>query len=387
MTPPALQVQEICDHIVDFLREDHPELASCALVSPVFTTSAQRHIFHEISLIVSSDVGASKVARTSRVLHAVLLESLHLLRFIRRPNVAFDPDVLAFLTGVQFTHLETVFLCGSVSILPRDGTCTTSSLAALLLAAPSVRMVKLTSIVFEDIAGFGALFHQCTTSLDSISMNYVKIPPSPEVIAAVIPARELVKITTSQILNVRDAAWPAHPLCPLDFTALEELDVRGDVRGDNSPGILALRRAARSTLHTLRFDARCTTPILDLPMLKTLDVVAGFGNATPGVDVFSALAKEPVQFQLQHIRIRIAVFHTLDKESLRRLDTAIADLHFPLLTVDVLATRTGMGTGGLSSDELALLMRGNWSPACMPVVGAHAPFTSLAMCSLQRAVV
>ncbi|KAJ7676977.1 hypothetical protein DFH06DRAFT_1122261 [Mycena polygramma] len=323
MTPPALQVQEICDHIVDFLRESHRYLKVCALISPVFTSSAQRQIFREINLVVSSYIPPSKreIVRRGSRLHALLVESPHLLQFIRCLSVVFDPDVLRCLAGVQFANLEAVVLSGPLASFPRRGI---SSLAAPLLAMPSVRRVKLTSILFDDITIMCTLLHQRTTPLDSLSMEYVDVHTSPKARTVSMPEQKLVTIKAFQI-NLRDHAWLTHPRCPLDVRSLGEL-VLGH---DYSSGLVDL---------------------------LTLDVFAGFGKTTAAVDFFLAIAQEPFQFQLQHIRIRVAVFKTLDVNSLCRLDAALADLHFPLRTVNVLVTPMGNGAGGLSSDELALLM-------------------------------
>ncbi|KAJ6574309.1 hypothetical protein B0H19DRAFT_1124166 [Mycena capillaripes] len=48
--PPALEIQEICDYICDFLHESPADLRACSLVSPLFTSSAQHHLFHVIGV-------------------------------------------------------------------------------------------------------------------------------------------------------------------------------------------------------------------------------------------------------------------------------------------------------------------------------------------------
>ncbi|KAJ6556043.1 hypothetical protein B0H19DRAFT_1151833 [Mycena capillaripes] len=110
----ALEVQEICDHICDFVDDSRDQLGACSLISPFFTSAAQRHIFRQIS-ITRPSTGGSDVARLSRRLRAVLRESPHLLRFIRCLTVSFEQTVLFPFGGAE------VYACGDNHFVWTDG--------------------------------------------------------------------------------------------------------------------------------------------------------------------------------------------------------------------------------------------------------------------------
>jgi hypothetical protein len=110
MTPLALQVQEICDYVCDFLHDSRTDLYACSLISHIFISSAQHHIFCEIDLTGPEGETLGRARLGSRRLCTVLMESPHLIRFIRRLRIAFERDVLTHLARVQFTHVEASLL-------------------------------------------------------------------------------------------------------------------------------------------------------------------------------------------------------------------------------------------------------------------------------------
>ncbi|KAJ7610737.1 hypothetical protein DFH06DRAFT_1345845 [Mycena polygramma] len=338
MPPQALQIQEICDHICDFLPTAttstyHADLSACALISPIFTSSAQRHIFRRIALFPSLPLN---LARAARSLRSVLQESPHLIRFIRDLSIEANCDVMVpLLAGLQFTHLETFSLIAPIESTPPDYLIPILHLVASIIALPSVQNIYLHSLTC-DIASLCALFHQRTATLDSVSLHHVKITHL--LPTATVPASEGARLTVNRlvIFGQTDAAWLLHPLCPLDFSALEELYC------PMTAGTMGVMRAARSSLHTLNVDcldtpghhARDFTGLPDFPVLTALHLSTGVGSATPAIGFLSSIGSTPL---LQYLKLKVYVLArpTLDEESLRRLDAAIVALDVPLRRVDM----------------------------------------------------
>ncbi|KAJ7646247.1 hypothetical protein DFH06DRAFT_1476402 [Mycena polygramma] len=327
MAPHALQIQEICDNICHFLLESGcpADLCACALVSPTFTSSAQRQFFRGITLI---SVLHSNVARAARSLCSVLLESPHLIRFIRDLSIEVNSDVIASLPGgVQLTHLETFGLTN----LSMGGTRSYVTQAASFITLPSVRHVELDSIIC-DTASLCALFQQRTAALTSISLFYVRITDLPP--PATVPSSKGVRLSMNR-LNIfaeTDPTWLLHPLCPLAFSALEHLRVNSRI----APGIIGVMSAARSSLHTLGIDCVADQVVAaslpDLPGFPALTTLRIVGTAIFVVSVLSSVANTPL---FQSLTIGMLVFDILDEESFRRLDAVIVTLDAPLHSVNV----------------------------------------------------
>lgn len=114
-TPPALEVQEICDYICNFLHQSPTDLRASSLVSPMFTSSAQHHLFHVMDLTSGGwyTSQSTRATRLCRILH----NSPHLIRFIRRLSINFEQDGLV-LVQVHLTHVETIVLGTSLTTCP-----------------------------------------------------------------------------------------------------------------------------------------------------------------------------------------------------------------------------------------------------------------------------
>lgn len=249
MTFPALEVQEICDYICDFLHESPADLRAIALVSLVFTSSAQHHLFHVMDLTSGGwyTSQATRATRMCRILH----NSPHLIRFIRRLSINFEQDGLVQLAQVHLTHVETIVLGTSRTQCPPKSAL---SLAAPLIAAPSVRSIQLLSIVFQDLDSLCILFHQRTSFFDQISLDNVDVVDRTPAILIAEGSRTLQKIMVKgfEIQQSRDPGWLVHPLCPFDLSTLTDIGIWCAT----SPGIITIMDSARSSLHSLRIDAR-----------------------------------------------------------------------------------------------------------------------------------
>ncbi|KAJ6451925.1 hypothetical protein C8R45DRAFT_87642 [Mycena sanguinolenta] len=370
MAPPALEVQDICDYICDFLHDSPTALRVCALVSSALVSSAQRHLFHEIDLTrttapttstVDHGSAASSLIAASSRLHTILAESPHLARFIRHLRIDLEPDVLAYLTQVPLANLESIVLRAPT---PRTRPLpnTVFDLAAPLVALPSVQKIKLVSVVFEGIESLHALFHQRSriSSFNLISLENIEIPawvPTGRITEGheTLPQIMVEALELSSGAQLREPGWLIDHVCPLNFSALVEINIWCRT----SPSVLALMRSARSSLHTLRIDARDATHafrLADFLALRKLDVFGGFGGAKPATALLASAGT--AELRLAEISIRIAVLGTLDNESLRRLDTTIAGLKCAQLrSVHVSVSRTAVSWSGMPSAEFVARMQ------------------------------
>ncbi|KAJ7811573.1 hypothetical protein B0H14DRAFT_3755046 [Mycena olivaceomarginata] len=258
MTSSALQVQDICDYVCDFLYESTTELRACSLLSPSFTSSAQRHLFREIGL-----TGAIGDPSNASMLRAVYVHCSLNLRILSTSFVVlgsiFEQDVLVHLTQVPFTHPS-----------PRSGGC------------------KLIAITFENLESLRTLFHQRTAALeltleldDANVFGWASMPP-------ISLERRSLQQTMVQVLTINgqrigDPGWLIHPLSPFNFSTLRE----------------------RPSLHTLRTDAREATSdftLKDLLGLKILYLFAGFGNARPAAGLLASAGS--AELRLEELRVR-----------------------------------------------------------------------------------
>ncbi|KAJ7084920.1 hypothetical protein C8R44DRAFT_894030 [Mycena epipterygia] len=338
MTPPALEVQEICDYICDFLHESPTALRASSLVSPVFTSSAQHHLFHVMDLTSGGwyTSQATRATRMCRILH----NSPHLIRFIRRLSINFDQDGLVQLAQVHLTHVETIVLGTSLTTCPPNSAL---SLVAPLIAAPSVRSIRLLSIVFQDLGGLCTLFHQRTSFFDQISLDNVDVIDR-------TPARPIAEERgTLQKIMVKG------------FEIQQSRDPR--IWCATSRGIIAMMYSARSSLHSLRIDAReakSEFALAEFLELRRLDVFSGFGGAAPAANLLASVSVgSTAQLALEHLTIRITFLGTLDDESFLRLDAAISRLRAPQLrTVHLLVSKTGIPWRGVSSARFVAMVQG-----------------------------
>ncbi|KAJ7856032.1 hypothetical protein B0H13DRAFT_1902818 [Mycena leptocephala] len=344
MTFPALEVQEICDYICDFLHESPADLRAISLVSLVFTSSAQHHLFHVMDLTSGGwyTSQATRATRMCRILH----NSPHLIRFIRRLSINFEQDGLVQLAQVHLTHVETIVLGTSRTQCPPKSAL---SLAAPLIAAPS------------DLDSLCTLFHQRTSFFDQISLDNVDVVDRTPAILIAEGSRTLQKIMVKgfEIQQSRDSGWLVHPLCPFDLSTLIDISIWCAT----SPGIITIMDSARSSLHSLRIDARKATSdfaLAEFPALRSLDIFSGFGGATHVANLLASVSVgSTAQLPLEHLTIRVTFLGTLDDESFLRLDAAIARLRAPQLrNVHLLVSKSGIPWRGVSSARFVVMVRG-----------------------------
>ncbi|KAJ7121924.1 hypothetical protein C8R46DRAFT_1254273 [Mycena filopes] len=263
MASTALQVQELCDQVVDFLHGSQTDIRSCALVSPAFTAAAQRHLFSDINLV-----------RHFRVYHrlfTVLSAAPHLLAFVRRVQTYPDPDLLARLGEFDFPNLTEFFLMGAGEVCP---TRSELSLAANLVGLPSIRSVTLKDMVFHTISDLNLLFETHTTQLDTLILDGSDVLDAE---TAPSPPLRRVKLNTLRIHD-KWPTWPQllRPDCPFDISALCELEYNSQDLFCAPATLLTSARLSLTTLSTIprAYNTSPTSPVsigvADLPALTHL---------------------------------------------------------------------------------------------------------------------
>ncbi|KAJ7111379.1 hypothetical protein C8R44DRAFT_985518 [Mycena epipterygia] len=111
----VLRVQELCDYIASFLHESRTDLKTCALTCSTLTSSAQRHLFHDIILnrdILDVDAFSFRPrfdeGDTCRRFCSVLQATPHLVPFVRRLRASLEEDVVEQLRKVDFPNLQDI---------------------------------------------------------------------------------------------------------------------------------------------------------------------------------------------------------------------------------------------------------------------------------------
>ncbi|KAJ7445285.1 hypothetical protein FB451DRAFT_1568148, partial [Mycena latifolia] len=325
----ALQVQELCDHISDYLTESKRDLKSCALVSRVFTSSAHRHLFHDIifhrgcqGIDDPAPLGRYDEAGTCRRFCAVVKKSPYLLSLVRSLRAALDIDVLTALRPLncKFPNLEAVVLHRRRPEAAADEQLT---LAAHLLSAPSIRRVGLVAPLFHTIYDFSRLFARCSPAVDSISLHLPKLvdPPSTEQDNAAPHGQRTIKMLRYVPFDMyMPDAWLLGPLSPFDFSAVEECEYLAYL----TSRIHALLSRARTSLRRLTLDA---LPRADGPHAHDL------------ADVEAALAEAP---PLTRLTLLLRNEHGLREDALRRLaEVCVASQSACMVAVHVLRLPSG----------------------------------------------
>ncbi|KAF7351965.1 hypothetical protein MVEN_01158600 [Mycena venus] len=352
----VLQVQELCDYIVDFLH-DHPEtLKPCALVSPRLASSAQYHLFQEIRFgdgVKWNDAGAC------RRFCAVLNSSPHLAPLVQRIRACFTPDVLSQLCEVKLPNLSDLVLFRPLKdkLTPND-----VPKAARLIGFPSIRHLKLQDLVFIDIDVLSRLFQQCTHPLDSLALSHITIHKHLYFGPSVVfrgPANAKVKIKTLSFDSISNSHWwLLDPQLPFDLSGLEDVDLGGTL----SVSWLSLLESNRLSIRKLRIYAQDAinpkftkspippTVLASLPVLTYL-TIGSLGEELQ--DVETLLEGLPPTNRLALLRIDIMTRPRED--GLRQLGAACASIGTGC-TVEVNLWQRYMSSG-LGASDMAGLVR------------------------------
>ncbi|KAJ6564719.1 hypothetical protein B0H19DRAFT_1141789 [Mycena capillaripes] len=239
------QSEDLCDHISAFL--DSPaDLVSCAVVSPVFTVSAQRHLFRDIEFH-----GNTRGAACSQLCSAVKT-SPHLLRFIRRLQVALCLDELEQLHTLDFPNLEEIAIVSQSTVLNDIQLHGLDLLAARIISLPSVRRVELGQVMLE-MAQLQRLFERFTPRLEALSLNHPFIIRFVTPDVTIPPRRPPIRILRLQHMS-SGWKWLSIPVCPFDFTQLRTFELMEATPTPLHTRYSALLAPSRLTLTNLTMD-------------------------------------------------------------------------------------------------------------------------------------
>ncbi|KAJ7729942.1 hypothetical protein B0H16DRAFT_1586031 [Mycena metata] len=340
----VLGTAELCAYIVDFVHDSAHDLKSFALVSRVFTSSAQRHLFYEIDLV-------AYYPRSSAIrLRQCLDGSPHLRLLVRRLTLLFDVDFLTHLRGIPLPHLN--FL--SLSIRFTNFASSATIMAARdLIALPSLHTV-VTDAWFEDVSLVNLLFARCTPALRSVDLRGVKILSSGSPVANT-PLASRTHIKELRLFRAEGiAAWFMDPECPLDLGQLQGLDIYV------SASIEPVLQVAISTLEELRVHTHDLTHGLSLRSFSALRKLRIDGDPPDLVLALSSTLPLHLPY-LAHITIASRLFkpytNTREKpasfvrEQFGRIDTMLADMHLPALNRVTLSVLRLIKLNVISVDE------------------------------------
>ncbi|KAJ7257538.1 hypothetical protein B0H12DRAFT_1232571 [Mycena haematopus] len=377
MATSVLQIQELCDYIVDFLHNSPGSLKACALVSRALASSAQYHLFYEVRFgngIKWNDGGAC------HRFCAIIASSPHLGPLVQRIQASFTPDVLGQLCELKLPNLRDLVLFRPLKDNIRATNSTCVAYAARLLSFPSIRHVKLQDLVLGDIDNVAQLFQHCTTSLDSLALYHVGVSvnaalsPTPPYYrrtltldslalyqAGVDPAFSTtyshgtkLKIKTLSFDSLTsNGMWLVHFLVPFNLQELEEVNL-----GTVSSFLLELLRSSRQSLRKLRLYAQEVNPkytqspmspaiFAQLPSLTHL-AIGSLGEELE--DVETLLGGLPTPHGVTHLRIEIMTRPPEDR--LRQLGVVCAGIG---CTVEVILRR--FMSRGLNMGDMMAVVR------------------------------
>ncbi|KAJ6612913.1 hypothetical protein B0H10DRAFT_2050450 [Mycena sp. CBHHK59/15] len=246
----VLHLQELCDYITD-CHESSADLKSWALVSPTLTSSAQRHLFHDIifnrgcSGIGDLPTGNVDEVRPCRRFCSIVKASPHLLPLVRRLRASLEDDVVKELSWVRFPNLQDVVLHRRTETLIKKKTLVA---AGRIIGLPSIRRVGLIGPTFRDMQDLRWLFDHWPTQLEALLLHEVRIKASSDERGLSAP---LQRATIKQLhLSGLNGPPPLlSPMCPFDISALQDIEYPIVKRMQS---ITALLNRGRSTITRLK---------------------------------------------------------------------------------------------------------------------------------------
>ncbi|KAJ7798986.1 hypothetical protein B0H14DRAFT_2904611 [Mycena olivaceomarginata] len=360
----ALNVQELCDLIAGFLQESKWDLRACSLLSPSFTSAAQRYLFADI-IFNRGTLDIDDVSRLERYdeakacarLCAVLRSSPHLIPFIRRMRASLEPGVLTPLSKVDFPNLYDIVFHRRTG---GAASAETIALAARLIGSLSIRRVGLLSPAFNGMQDFIRLFAQHTPALDSIFLDKVLLDETgtQEANVTLPPPSSRVRVKTLRWdWNHEFPTLLLNSALPLDLSSVVDLDFSGELSTD----VWRLVQPNRESLRRLAVDAqlvvegneyRAADPhpalLADLAALTHLTLMTPAHHLA---DAATLLGHLPRENNLRSLTLEIKKVRQLKEGRVRVLGAACAGLH-EACTVTVRIRRFASGTDGIDGESL-----------------------------------
>ncbi|KAJ7450984.1 hypothetical protein B0H11DRAFT_2201774 [Mycena galericulata] len=292
--------QELWNHTISFLHGRNVDLQTCCRVSRALCAAAQSQLFHSITIHPSRNflrVGRQFMFTTNEVascrrLRAILVESPHLIRYIRRIEITLDEDVIAEILAMELVLLESIQFRTKTFLAEVDDRAV--ELAQTLLHRSGIKHLGLRSIS-QRPAFLTRLLSPSMSQLNTleISVSEIELHGREEVDRTPGAGSLRKQITSLRLVHSPTIArWLLDADCPFDLTALTHADVSSSMCPEVArvlttasgtlqhltlaPGDVASDSCVELHLHLthLHLDAPAERDILTaLPLLETLDPV------------------------------------------------------------------------------------------------------------------
>ncbi|KAJ7500803.1 hypothetical protein B0H11DRAFT_767380 [Mycena galericulata] len=312
-----LDVQELVDRCIGFLRESAPDLTACALVARSWVYPAQSHLFEEA---VPWDYQEIKHLRQWKALLEILQTYPHLIRHIRRLHISgglMNRQAFSDLSLLPFTHVDEItFIRFRLS---------NDSAAGMerLLSMPTLRRVDMHCDIMRFEA-FRQIWLRCSPKIEAVVFycwagSPHTFDPPPNHCAAPIELKSLTIRHACQSL----VQWLQHDTCLFAFSQLKALSL--SVSPSN------FHRSPRFApvfpqIEALNLDIGYLTKSADLslfPNLKILSVTSPHAPWSATIDIFSTL---PASNGLRNIALCGLFVEARDQDSSSKLDLILSRL-------------------------------------------------------------
>ncbi|KAJ6498679.1 hypothetical protein DFH09DRAFT_1103122 [Mycena vulgaris] len=318
-----LPVQELWDCILEFLSKSTPEIRAMALVCRSLCPMAQSQLFYHISFERPTPTphgGPYDEVAACQRLAEILDHSPHLIPYIRSINLRIELGLHTQIMEMGLINLRCVRLSGYAIFSELDEPGEWTERLARFLGLSSIRRLEIT------MAGAfpPRIFQYSTSNLTEISFG-----PATPCHPARIPELEQ-RVGTSRItkLSLRHSPrvivdWFKDRACPFDFSELVELDTGSSWTED----LGSIVDSARLTMRRLTFG-HVDLPQLDLTHFRLLTRIAMDAYIPGALPVLASALSALSRSLIQHISIRIALFHSDSwaelEATIQRFDAAIA---------------------------------------------------------------
>ncbi|KAJ7894898.1 hypothetical protein B0H14DRAFT_3426506 [Mycena olivaceomarginata] len=259
-TPPGLQVPELLDYIVGFLRDDRTALRSCATSSRILTPVAQHHLFY---WIMSLQLQENYI--TPARLRVILADSPHLAPLIRRINLSISVEADTELASVGLSHMQELgvqCMAGGTNHIHES----TFDTARLLIGLPSVRRVEVIGSYLDlRLLKLGRLLGDCTSHFKEIVFQHAFITQT--LAGGDLPwppaAKNMCTRLTRLSLVGSDSlmTWLVNDACPFNISHLVDVNVSGGIQANGMHKYTQpFLERAWFTLQRLRFSMALVSP-------------------------------------------------------------------------------------------------------------------------------
>ncbi|KAJ7633126.1 hypothetical protein FB45DRAFT_1027236 [Roridomyces roridus] len=204
----ALGIQEIVDCCLDFLH-DPTDLRTCALVGPLWTCAARRHLFHNLRFDLQD--GRNRLDGLSRS------NRFTGFRFVRKLQFNTSCICDAFLSMIPtFTGLQQICVSGT-----RPEPLDTAALSALL-SLPTLTCVAI-SCVFQDISAFIQIWIGCSQSIRHLELSCPILGLNHPWSVPGAHSAASIKLDSLRLLNAKSVLPWLVTNCPFSFQKTQQI--------------------------------------------------------------------------------------------------------------------------------------------------------------------